>query len=259
MVHDLRIIIDGWDYEPGKVSVRKIIGRDGREKIQTRVDLGLLQLELDGRPDGKRPHGCESLLDYHERRLAEHLRQTGSDRGFVISSDECRALHHEAYLFYQRFLATFVLTDWERVEQDTSRNIRAIDIVRRFGATDHDRGMMEPQRPYTLMMLARALVYSAIQFGRFDEALTLCDEWIARLEQVLAEVDQSTRKFPDAEVRMLTDLRREVLERMPEDAPPRLQHELQLAIDAEAYERAAQLRDKLARVLGRAVKPGTVR
>ncbi|MBL8880668.1 MAG: UvrB/UvrC motif-containing protein, partial [Phycisphaerales bacterium] len=242
-------------YEPGKVSVRKIIGRDGREKIQTRVDLGLLQLELDGRPDGKRPHGCESLLDYHERRLAEWLRENGADRGFVISSDECRDLHHEAYLYYQRFLATFVLADWDRVEADTSRNIRAIDMVGRFGATEHDRGMMEPQRPYTLMMGARALVYSALQYARYDDALTLCDEWIARLQEILAETDQSSRRFPNAEVRMLTDLRREVLERMPEDAPPRLQNELQLAIEAEAYERAAQLRDKLAKVLGRPVKP----
>lgn len=259
MIHDLRIIIDGWDYEPGKVSVRKIIGRDGREKIQTRVDLGLLQLELDGRPDGKRPHGCESLLDYHERRLAECLRQHGSERGFSLSSDDCRDLHHEAYLYYQRFLATFVLNDWERVEADTSRNLRAIDLVRRFGTTEHDRNLMEPQRPYTMMMLARTLVYAALQYARYEEALTLCDEWIARLEKILADVDQSTRKFPDAEIRMLGDLRREVLERMPEDAPPRLQHELQLAVDAEEYERAAQLRDKLAKVLGRPVRPGQTR
>ena len=33
-----------------------------------RIDLGLLQMELDGRPDGQRPHGFESLLDYYEAR-----------------------------------------------------------------------------------------------------------------------------------------------------------------------------------------------
>ena len=43
MIHDLRTILEGWEYEPGKISVRKIIGRDGREKIQTCVDLGVLQ------------------------------------------------------------------------------------------------------------------------------------------------------------------------------------------------------------------------
>ncbi|MCC6359381.1 MAG: hypothetical protein IT450_11615, partial [Phycisphaerales bacterium] len=48
MILDLRNILEGWEYEPGKISVRKIIGQDGREKIQTRVDLGVLQFEVSG-------------------------------------------------------------------------------------------------------------------------------------------------------------------------------------------------------------------
>ena len=36
---------------------RKIVGEDGKEKLQVRLDLGLLQMELNGRPDGERPHG----------------------------------------------------------------------------------------------------------------------------------------------------------------------------------------------------------
>src|SRR5437773_1196014 len=69
---DILPMLKGWDYEPGTINVRKINGLDGRQKIQMRLDLGLLQMELNGRPDGATPHGYDSLLDYHEEQLREH-------------------------------------------------------------------------------------------------------------------------------------------------------------------------------------------
>ena len=52
MSKDLGPILGDWPHEPGQITVRKIRGTDGRVKIQLRVDLGLLQMEADGRPDG---------------------------------------------------------------------------------------------------------------------------------------------------------------------------------------------------------------
>jgi len=64
---DLNIILKDWPHENGNIKVRKIAGLDGREKLQLRVDLGVLQMEIAGRPDGRRPHNCESLLEYHQK------------------------------------------------------------------------------------------------------------------------------------------------------------------------------------------------
>ena len=61
-----------WPFEPDEVLVRIIPGDDGRSKVQLRVDLGMLQMEMDGRPDGFRPEGFESWLDYYEHRQQEH-------------------------------------------------------------------------------------------------------------------------------------------------------------------------------------------
>src|SRR6476661_1144366 len=74
---DIAAILKGWDYEPGTINVRKINGTDGSPKLQMRLDLGLLQMEMTGRPDGVRPHGFESLLEYHENQLAEFRRING--------------------------------------------------------------------------------------------------------------------------------------------------------------------------------------
>ena len=54
---DITPLLKGWDYEPGAINVRKISGLDGAPKLQMRLDLGLLQMELTGRPDGAKPHG----------------------------------------------------------------------------------------------------------------------------------------------------------------------------------------------------------
>ncbi len=66
---DLSDLLNQWPYEPGKLNVRVIPGTDGEPRIQMRLDLGVLQMHMEGRPDGQRPRGFESLLDYHEARL----------------------------------------------------------------------------------------------------------------------------------------------------------------------------------------------
>src|SRR5947208_4557655 len=119
---DLNSILKDWPHESGSIKVRKIAGLDGREKLQLRVDLGLLQMELTGRPDGRRPHGCESLLDYVEKQLGDHTRKHGTELGFQVSSSDCRSLREEAVMYYQRYLSLFVLEDFAAVVRDTARN-----------------------------------------------------------------------------------------------------------------------------------------
>src|SRR5258706_747776 len=65
---DLNDLLRDWPHEPGMIKVRKILGTDGKEKIQLRIDLGVIQMETTGRPDGQEPHDYESLLDYHRSR-----------------------------------------------------------------------------------------------------------------------------------------------------------------------------------------------
>jgi hypothetical protein len=50
MSFDISGFLDQWDYQPNQVVVRKFIGNDGTEKIQLRVDLGLLQMNARAAP-----------------------------------------------------------------------------------------------------------------------------------------------------------------------------------------------------------------
>src|SRR5690349_13235608 len=65
-----RLLTD-WPYDPDSVSVRIVKGDDERDVIQMRLDMGVLQLETTGRPDGARPNGSETYFDFL---LAESVR-----------------------------------------------------------------------------------------------------------------------------------------------------------------------------------------
>lgn len=68
MNRDLSDILNDWPYDPSKVNVRLIQSREGESLIQIRLDLGILQLRYEGRPDGQTINGYPSLLEYFEAR-----------------------------------------------------------------------------------------------------------------------------------------------------------------------------------------------
>ena len=50
---DIDQILKDWPYQPGVISARLVRAGDGREVLQMRIEMGLLQLETTGRPDGR--------------------------------------------------------------------------------------------------------------------------------------------------------------------------------------------------------------
>ncbi|MGI0149855.1 MAG: UvrB/UvrC motif-containing protein, partial [Thermoplasmata archaeon] len=86
---DLVPALRDWPHDPEKISVRKILGIDGQVRIQMRVELGIAQMEAEGRPDGTRPNGCVTVLDHHRGRLARFQELNGTSLGFALSPEEC--------------------------------------------------------------------------------------------------------------------------------------------------------------------------
>src|SRR5579885_1790758 len=109
MSQDLRPLLAGWDFDPEGVQVRIITGEDGSEQIQMRIDLGLIQMEIHGRPDGERPQGFESLLELYQARARD-----AGDR-FALSPQDCALLMREGIQYYHRYLAAFHLERYDLV------------------------------------------------------------------------------------------------------------------------------------------------
>lgn len=242
---DIAPVLRGWSYEPGVINVRKIHGMDGSPKVQMRLDLGLLQMEMNGRPDGVRPHGCESLLEYFEKQLADHQNRYGTDLGFHLSSSQCASLREEAVQYYHRYLSLFVLEEFSGVVRDTARNLRLIDLCGKFAEDEQDRLLLEQYRPYITMMHARAQASLLFSDQKYPEALAKVEEGLSQIKEFFARFGQEEAFDQSNEVRVLKRFARDIRRKLPVNPVTRLQRKLQKALKDERYEEAARLRDKI--------------
>jgi hypothetical protein len=242
---DIRAILAGWDFDPDQFQARVITGEDGTEKIQMRIDLGLMQMEINGRPDSQRPKGFESLLDWLESRASE-ARTT--DAPFSLNSDDCALLMHEGVQYYYRYRAAFHLERYDLVARDTARNLRLFAFVARHAARQDDKMEFEQYRPYVEMMHSRALAQQALLQGAYETALTLIDEGIKAIRRFLLEYHQQEQEANCPELRALLDWRREVERERPRGPLEQLEHQLELSVELENYEEAARIRDQIRRL-----------
>ena len=243
--HDLTDMLKEWPHESGRINVRRIAGRDGRPKLQVRIDLGIIQMEMEGRPDGRRPEGFASLLDYQKDRLARYGEQSGGSDGFVLSADECRALREEAVQYYHRYVGLLALGDYTGVVRDTTRNLEVFDLCRDFAADEGDRTVLEQFRPYVIMMQARGEAEQALAAGGTREAVAAIDGGLDGIRQVFEQAGQAAEFDEANEVQLLRGMRDALVPKLPVSQRMELQERLQAAIDAENYELAAMLRDEL--------------
>jgi hypothetical protein len=239
---DLNTILKDWPHENGNVKVRKIAGLDGREKLQLRVDLGVLQMEMTGRPDGQRPHNCESLLEYHQRR-AVRAAEKGED--YELTPEECAELQQEGIQYYHRYLSLFQINDFAGVVRDTQRNLDLFTFVTEHTDRDELSWSLQQFRPYVLMMNTRAKASILLAQGKFGEAMSE----IERGRDAIAEFFQHSN-FPElvsksSEIAFLDEWIEEVKAKRPLSKLEIMQREMETAIGKELYERAAELRDAI--------------
>ena len=242
---DISHILKEWPYKPGQVTARRIRGRDEREKIQLRLDLGVLQMDASGRPDGERPHGRESLLAWHEYRLQRHTEEHGEAEGFGLDEADCEMLRAEGVMYYHRYLAEFVLGEYATVERDTMRNLRLMDFCKQHAREESDRFILEQYRPYVLMMCTRARAHVSLDANRPKAALGVVRKGVEQIEAFHESFGVRAASAESSEIAVLRALEKEIESKIPVDPLQKLRDQLAEAVAAEQYERAAELRDQI--------------
>jgi hypothetical protein len=242
---DITPILEGWEHAPDQLQVRIITGDDGRDKIQMRLDLGLIQMELDGRPDGQRPGGFKSFLD-----ALENQGKQAAARGesLALDSDQCATLMREGVQYYHRYLAAFHLQRHDLVVRDTERNLRLFAFVVAHATHQRDKLQFDQYRPYVVMMNTRAHVALALALADHAAALDQVDAGIERIRAFLSEYGKSEHEVQCPELATLLGLRTEVEAERPVGPLEGLKQQLALAISLEDYEEAARIRDQLQRL-----------
>ena len=268
---DLSSLLAAWDYDEEN-TVRRIRADDGREVLQVRLPLGMEQYEMHGRPDGKRPMKRESWLHYYAKK-ADLLLKDG--REFVLREDDFSRLHREGLLYYHRYVLFFQIREYQLCARDTRRNLKLLDFVSRHAAPEKSEELVQ-YRPYIHRMnvMARALdriqddddIVMALRILRrgireIEEMPPIAENSVFKYERSRslkslrgllqgltphARARASTAKRSESRTERPASLEEDVLEK-PLDPEAALEREMVRAIREEDYERAAILRDEIAR------------
>jgi len=240
---DLDDILDGWDTTRDEVAARIITASDGGEFVQLRVDLGLLQMSLDGRPDGADATIYEQVRD-----------QIARDE--TLSEDDLDALHRELQQFNYRRLALSGLAERALREEDvirgrallhrTFRDLRrCLDILTIL--REHDSQWDEAQAvliPTLTFNRVRLMTNLRVAERRYEEAIEEAEQGVYELDQALAEAGYDEPQREDnAAIAYLRQLARRLREQY--GITQTLRERLCSAIEQEDFETAARLRDEL--------------
>src|SRR3954463_15816000 len=193
---DLNDLLRDWPHEPGMIKVRKILGTDGKEKIQLRIDLGLIQMETTDRPDGQEPHDYESLLEYHRMR-ARRAEKKGEK--YQLSPDDVGELQQEGIQYYHRYISFFQLGEHDAVIRDTQRNLDMFGFVEKHAESEELSESVVQFTPYVLMMNTRALASIELDRDDYPAAIRQVEEGMDRIKKFYEseELNEAIESSPE--------------------------------------------------------------
>jgi hypothetical protein len=239
---DLNTLLKDWPHETVLIIVRKVPGLDGSEKLQLRIDLGLLQMEMEGRPDGERPHNCESLLVYHQRRAARAVERGDT---YELTPEQCAELQQEGIQYYHRYLSLFQIEQFDGVIRDTQRNLDLFSFIDEHSEREELVWSFQQFRPYVLMMNTRARASILLADGQFGDAIGEIERGRDRISEFFQQSPFPEMEAKSSEIAFLDEWLQEVRAKRPLTKLELMEREMERAIAGELYERAAELRDAI--------------
>lgn len=246
MTLDLNELVADWECPPGDVAARIVTGRDGADVVQMRVELGLMQMYPDGRPDAAtRAAAAEEGVRVEPRRQA----------GGAIATQDWREFERQLLQLNYRRLAFGAIAeaalsrgDCPEAEVQLRRAVRDIAACRSMIETMRGHGVMGGGGPgLTIALqfqLARMTAQLLVLADRHDEAIDALEDGATELAGVLAGLGAPPEAIEqDGGLQFLKDLSRTL--RKDFRIPMTLRERLAQAIERDDFELAAILRNEL--------------
>ena len=238
--HSQRIdhILDEWPFDPFSVNVRMIEDRSSII-LQMRVDMGILQLQAIGRPDGKKPHGASTYYDFLKKKAAQ------DENEFRLSEDNCVEIDREFVQFYHRRVCWLQLKEFERAVSDADHTLGLMDFCKEFSDDEEWTISHEQYRPFVLYHRTQAAALSGLDEAdtveAAEQAIQEVNAGLDRMRQLFVEYDAEEQFEDDELVQRLIEFRDGLKKKYEVDST--LDERLARAIADEDYELAAELRD----------------
>jgi hypothetical protein len=231
-------ILQEWTFDPSTLNVRLVKGKDGRDVIQMRVDMGVLQLETTGRPDGTHFRDSETVLEYLQLQNLE-------DPDRVLTEAECGEVDREFMQFYHRRICWLRLQYYHRAVMDADHTLRLMDLSGEMSPDEEWTAAHEQYRPFVVFHRTQAEALGELEENTAEESIQAINSGLDTMRDFFAKHDAEEHFDEDELVVRLVELRESL--RSEYAVGQTLKEQLNAAVEQEQYELAAQLRDELSR------------
>ena len=236
---DMDDLLSDWPFEVGEVMAHSVKAANGREVLQMRVDMGLLQMEVDNRPDGSRPEGADTFFDY-----LKSLEAAGED-DLVLTQDQCDEADREFVQFYHRRICWLALRRFPEAMRDADHTLAFMDFAKEHSPDEQWTLSHEQYRPFVLFHRVQAAALAALDQRSPEAAIEEINQGLDRFRKLFDEYEVAEKFDEDELVRRLTELQASLREHYRVGRT--LDEQLADAVAKEQYELAAHLRDEIAR------------
>ncbi len=237
---DIDRLLQEWPYEPGEISAHLVKAVGGREVLQMRVEMGVLQLETTGRPDGERPGGLSTYFDLLQQVAAEE----GNDV-FVLDGEQCAEADREFMQYYHRRVCWLALREFRRAAVDAEHTLGLMDFCRDHSPSEEWTLSHEQYRPFVLFHRTQAATLARLEEEGAEAAMQEINGGLNEFHDLFVQYDAEEQFDDDDLVCRLQELRDTL--RQQYKVKPTLAEQLAQAVADEQYELAAKLRDELSR------------
>lgn len=236
MSRDIDEALRDWEHKPGVVQGRLVRASDGREVLQVRVDLGVLQMELTDRPDGQRPHGAPTYFEYLRRELRRRP-------DMVLTEEQCQEADREFMQFYHRRIGWLALREYARAVADADHTLAFMDFVRDHSPDEEYTRAHEQYRGFVLFHRTQAAAAAAVERDDAEAAIDELRRGLERMRSFFSDFSAEGAMEEDGMVQKLRAMEQSL--RQSHGIETTLREQLDQAVAREDYETAARLRDAL--------------
>ncbi len=236
---DIDDLLADWPYQPGEIMARIVKAADGRELLQMRIDLGVLQMEVTHRPDGAKPGGAATYFDF----LLSQTAEKGDD--YVLSPQECAEADREFVQFYHRRICWLALRKFQQAAKDADHTLAFMDFVKQHSPDEEWTLSHEQYRPFVMFHRVQAAALALLEKDGAESAISEINRGLDLFRTLYEQYDAPEKFEEDEMVGRLRELQGSLREHYKVGRT--LDEQLADAVASEQYELAARLRDEISK------------
>src|SRR5581483_3203651 len=145
---------------------------------------GLLQIETTGRPDGVKPHGCETYCEYL-RKEAQVFESSG--QAFTLREEQCQEADREFVQYYHRRLCWLALRNYARAMADADHTLAFMDFVRDHSPSEEYTQAHEQYRGFVVFQRTQAAAALALEKENPERAIDAIAAGLAAIRAFLTD------------------------------------------------------------------------